>query len=123
MPGSRASSGGPRDPILERRSCSPRGDVTAPRVMSRSIAAVRGTPARRNSAGSLVIQASQRSARLITVVAAAAILDPTPFAAFALALALTDLVRSTLLAYDVSAVRLLSRGEGQSTIIGSHLGA
>jgi O-antigen/teichoic acid export membrane protein len=70
-----------------------------------------------------VIQASQRSTRLITIVAAAAILDPGPFAALALGLALTDLVRSTLLAYDVSAVRLLASGTGRSTIIGSHLAA
>jgi O-antigen/teichoic acid export membrane protein len=56
-------------------------------------------------------------------VAAAAILDPIHFAALAVALALTDIVRSALLAYDVSAVRLLSGGGEAGVVIGTHGGA
>jgi O-antigen/teichoic acid export membrane protein len=89
----------------------------------RLLPAVRGTPARRNSAGSLVIQGSQRLARIATIVAAAAVLDPVHFAALAVALALTDIVRAALLAYDVSAVRLLSAGGDAGDVMGTHLGA
>jgi O-antigen/teichoic acid export membrane protein len=77
--------------------------------------------AARNSAGSFVIQGSQRFARIATIVVAAAVLHPLPFAALAVALALTDLVRSALLAYDVSAVRLLSAGEPAGGVLGSHV--
>jgi O-antigen/teichoic acid export membrane protein len=91
--------------------------------MIRALQVIHNSPARRNAAGSLKIQASQRLARVATLVAAAAILDPIPFAALAIALALTDLVRAALLAYDVSAVRLLSSGGDPGSILGSHLGA
>jgi O-antigen/teichoic acid export membrane protein len=58
------------------------------------------------------------------IVAAAAVLAPPSFAALAVALALTDLVRGGLLAYDVGAVRLLSAASGTSSpILADHLGA
>jgi O-antigen/teichoic acid export membrane protein len=91
--------------------------------MSRLASAVRGTPARRNSSGSLVIQGAQRLARIATIVASAALLDPAPFAAVAVTLALTDLVRAALLAYDVSAVRLMAAGAEPAEVMGTHLGA
>lgn len=85
--------------------------------------ATRGTPARRNSAGSLVIQGSQRLGRVITIIPAAAVLEPPAFAALAVAVALTDLVRTAMLAYDISAVRLLTAGRDPREVSESHLGA
>lgn len=73
-------------------------------------------PARQNAFGSLLIQGSQRLARLAVIVAAAALLTPTSFAALALVLALTDMVRGGLQAFDVDAVRRLSRG-GERDVI------
>lgn len=93
--------------------------MTSIRVRS----AIQGTPARRNSAGSLVIQGGQRVSRIVTIIASAAFLEPIPFAALAVALALTDIVRSALLAYDVSAVRLLSGVGDAPGVVGTHLGA
>jgi O-antigen/teichoic acid export membrane protein len=89
----------------------------------RIVEAVQGTPARRNSAGSLVIQGSQRLGRVITIIPAAAVLEPPAFAALAVAIALTDLVRTAMLAYDVSAVRLLTAGQDPREVSESHLGA
>jgi O-antigen/teichoic acid export membrane protein len=97
--------------------------MTSPMNLIRLIPAMRGTPARKNSAGSLVIQGSQRLSRIATIVAAAAALDPVRFAALAVALALTDIVRAALLAYDVSAVRLISGGGDSGAVMGTHLGA
>lgn len=73
--------------------------------------------------GSLVIQGSQRLARIVTIVAAAALLTPASFAALAVALALTDLVKGALLAFDVGAVRLLSSGAEARTVIRANLDA
>jgi O-antigen/teichoic acid export membrane protein len=87
---------------------------------TRSLGSIARSGPARNSAGSFLIQGSQRFARIATIVVAAAVLDPLPFAALAVALALTDLVRSALLAYDVSAVRLLSSGEPAGRVLGSH---
>ncbi len=70
-----------------------------------------------------MIQGGQRLSRIAAIVAAAAILDPVHFAALAVALALTDIVRSALLAYDVSAVRLLSGGGDVAVVMGTHVGA
>src|SRR5687767_14101148 len=83
----------------------------------------RATPARRNSGGSLLIRGSQRLARVITIVPAAAVLEPPAFAVLAVAMALNDLVRTAMLAYDVSAVRLLTAGRDPREISESHLGA
>jgi O-antigen/teichoic acid export membrane protein len=85
--------------------------------------AIARTPARRNAVGSLVIQASQRLARIGTIIGAAAVLAPDRFAALAIALALTDIVRSALLAFDVSAVRLMAASDGRPRIMGTHLWA
>ena len=84
-------------------------------------AALARSDAGRNSAGSLVVQGSQRLARIGTIVISAAVLDPAGFARLAVALALTDLIRSGLLAYDVSAVRMLAAGRPVKAVIGSHL--
>lgn len=70
---------------------------------------VHGSP-RENALGSLVIQGSLRLSRLAVFIAAAALLTPTAFAAVALALAITDLIRGGLQAFDVGAVRQLARG-------------
>ena len=78
------------------------------------------SPARRNSAGSIIIQGSQRLSRLLPIVAAASALEPGPFAALAIALALTDILRAALLALDVSGVRLLARGTGED-LLATHL--
>ncbi len=78
------------------------------------------SPARRNSAGSVIIQGSQRLSRLLPIVAAASALDPGPFAALAVALALTDILRAALMALDVSGVRLLARGHGED-LLATHL--
>jgi O-antigen/teichoic acid export membrane protein len=87
----------------------------------RSPAAIARSAAGRNSAGSLVVQGSQRLARIGTIVVSAAVLDPVAFASLAVALALTDLIRSALLAYDVSAVRMLAAGHPVREVLGSHL--
>jgi O-antigen/teichoic acid export membrane protein len=89
----------------------------------RRLSDVHDTPARRNSAGSLAILGSQRLARVATIVAAAAVLDPTRFAGLAVALALTDIVRAGLLAYDISAVRSLTAGGDKAAVMGAHLTA
>lgn len=89
----------------------------------RRLSDVHATPARRNSAGSLAILGSQRLARVATIVAAAAVLDPARFAGLAVALALTDIVRAALLAYDISAVRSLTAGGEKAAVMGAHLAA
>lgn len=89
----------------------------------RRLSDVHDTPARRNSVGSLAILGSQRLARVATIVAAAAVLDPRSFAALAVALALTDIVRAALLAYDISAVRSLTAGGEKAAVMGAHLAA
>jgi len=78
------------------------------------------SPARRNSAGSVIIQGSQRLSRLLPIVVAASTLEPGPFAALAVALALTDILRAALLALDVSGVRLLARARGED-LLATHL--
>ena len=78
------------------------------------------SPARRNSAGSFIIQASQRLSRLVPIVAAASVLEPGPFAALAVALALTDILRAALQALDVSGVRLLVRTPSED-LLATHL--
>jgi O-antigen/teichoic acid export membrane protein len=80
-------------------------------------------PARQNALGSLLIQGSFRLARLVVVVAAAALLVPTSFAAVALALALTDLVRGGLQAFDIGAMRGLTRGDEAAAVIQASLDA
>ena len=77
----------------------------------------------RNSAGSLLIQGSTRLGRILTIIPAAAVLDAESFASLALALALTDVARSALLAYDVSAVRLIAGGSNPGAVVGSHAAA
>ncbi len=89
----------------------------------RRLSDVHDTPARRNSAGSLAILGSQRLARVATIVAAAAVLDPARFAGLAVALALTDIVRAGLLAYDISAVRALTAGGDKAAVMGAHVAA
>jgi O-antigen/teichoic acid export membrane protein len=95
--------------------------------MSRSIIArlrfFAGRPARQNAFGSLLIQGSQRLSRLAVIIAAAAWLTPASFAALAVALALTDLVRGTLMAFDVGAVRLLSSGRDVRAVVQASLDA
>jgi O-antigen/teichoic acid export membrane protein len=51
------------------------------------------------------------------------VLDPTRFAGLAVALALTDIVRAALLAYDISAVRSLTAGGEKAAVMGAHLAA
>jgi O-antigen/teichoic acid export membrane protein len=80
-------------------------------------------PARQNAIGSLVIQGSQRLSRFVVVIAAAALLTPASFATAALALALTDLIRGGLQAFDVDAVRLLSRGDNATGVVQASLDA
>jgi O-antigen/teichoic acid export membrane protein len=58
-----------------------------------------------NFAGSMVLQSGLRLARLVSMVTAAYLLDTADFAALAIALALTDLARASLQAFDVAAVR------------------
>ena len=99
----------------------------APNRMNRSITArmhrLIDGPARQNAFGSLLIQGSQRLSRLAAIVAAAAWLTPTSFAALALALALTDLVRGGLMAFDVGAVRQLAGGHDVRTVVQASLDA
>jgi len=78
------------------------------------------SPARRNSAGSVIIQGSQRLSRLLPLVVAASVVEPGPFAALAVALALTDILRAALLALDVSGVRLLAQARGRD-LLATHL--
>jgi O-antigen/teichoic acid export membrane protein len=66
------------------------------------------SPARQNALGSLLIQGSIRLSRFVLVIAAAALLTPASFASAAVAMALTDLVRGALQAFDVDAVRVLA---------------
>jgi O-antigen/teichoic acid export membrane protein len=62
--------------------------------------------------------------RLVVIVAAAALLPPAAFAALAFTLALTDLVRGGLLAFDVEAIRLLSgRRQGREDVLRASLDA
>jgi O-antigen/teichoic acid export membrane protein len=82
-----------------------------------------GGPARRNAAGSLLIHVSQRISRLAVIVVAAAVLTPAAFAALALALALADLVRGALQAFDVDAVRELTQGADASSAIQANIDA
>jgi O-antigen/teichoic acid export membrane protein len=77
----------------------------------------------RNSAGSLLIQGSSRLGRILAIIPAAAVLDAEAFASLALALALTDVARASLLAYDVSAVRLIGGGGNPGSVVGSHAAA
>jgi O-antigen/teichoic acid export membrane protein len=53
----------------------------------------------------MILQGGLRLARLLSLAVAAYVLDTAGFAAVAIALALTDLARASLLAFDVSAVR------------------
>lgn len=80
-------------------------------------------PARQNAFGSLLIQGSQRLSRLVAIIVTAAWLTPASFAALAVALALTDLVRGTLMAFDVGAVRSLSGGRDVRAVIQASLDA
>ena len=89
-------------------------------VVSRALRALEG-PARQNALGSFLIQGSQRLSRVAAIIAAAALLTPASFAALAVALALTDMVRGGLLAFDVGAVRLLARGDQASNVVRDNL--
>jgi len=80
-------------------------------------------PARQNVFGSLLIQGSLRLSRFLVFVAAAALLTPSSFAAAVLALSLADLVRGGLQAFDVDAVRLLSRGDDAARVVHGSLDA
>lgn len=77
----------------------------------------------KNILGSLLIQASLRLSRFIVIVVAAALLTPPAFATFVLTLAMTDLVRGGLQAFDVGAVRLLAAGQDSTDVIQSGLEA
>ena len=59
-----------------------------------------------NLAGSLILQGGLRAARLISLLVAAYLLPTTGLAVLAVALALTDIVRAALQAFDVAAVRV-----------------
>ena len=88
----------------------------------RRLSDVHDTPARRNSAGSLAILGSQRLARVATIVAAAAVLDPGDRRAGGGPR--TDRHRAAgLLAYDISAVRALTAGGEKAAVMGAHLAA
>ena len=91
-------------------------------LVSKVFGAFKG-PARQNAVGSLLIQGSMRLSRFAVVIAAAALLSPSSFAAAALAIALTDLIRGGLQAFDVDAVRLLSRGDNASGVVQASLDA
>ena len=70
------------------------------------------TAGRRNAVASLVINGGQRLARIVALVPAASVLDPVEFAVLAVGLALTDIARTALLGFDVSAVRTLAGADG-----------
>jgi hypothetical protein len=79
--------------------------------------------ARQNAFGSLLIQGSLRLSRFVVVLAAAALLTPPAFATVLLTLALTDLVRGALQAFDVDGVRLISRGDDAGQVVQTILDA
>lgn len=87
----------------------------------RGFASILDSPARQNSTGSAVNQGSQRLSRLLPIIVAAFFLEPAPFAALAVALALADILRAALLALDVSAVRLLTSGTRPDEVLVTHL--
>ena len=82
-----------------------------------------GGPARQNSFGSVLIHGSQRLSRVIPLIVAAAVLSPSSFATLAVALALTDIIRGALLAFDVGAVRVLAAGDEATGVVRANLDA
>jgi O-antigen/teichoic acid export membrane protein len=91
--------------------------------MRRRALALGDGAARQNSVGSMLIQGSQRLSRVIPLIVAAAVLPPPSFATLALALALTDIVRGALLAFDVGAVRAMAGGEDAIRVVRANLDA
>lgn len=92
-------------------------------MRSASVSRAASGSARQNAFGSLMILGSQRVSRLVVLVATAALLTTDSFATLALVLALTDLVRGTLQAFDVGGARLLAGGRPDATVLQTSLDA